>query len=173
MRKKIRNRLNMILAVLLIIVMADSLLPGTVATAKVQENNKKRLQTFVYKNGDSVIKSVKISMKAKGNIRKKSDIRNIMGYDIICSDVVGLVGEPFSINTDSKFNKAVISFKIDRSKLGNTKLEDLLFLWYYEEEYWFVEMKTKYNKKKSTVSVETTQLGKFMIVDKYEWFGAW
>lgn len=139
----------------------------------ILDGDEKRPQTFVYENGDSVIENVSISMEATGNLQKTSDIDNIMDKDILCSEVVGLVGEPFSIETDSKFDKALITFKVDKSKLDDTEFADLLFLWYDEENYEFVELETICDEENSTVSVETTHFSKYMIVDRYKWFEAW
>ena len=56
-----------------------------------------------------------------------------MNKDILCSEVVGLVGEPFEIKTTSQFDKATLTYVIDKSKLGDTEFDNLLFLWYDEE----------------------------------------
>ena len=65
-----------------------------------------------------------------------------MNKDILCSDVVGLIGEPFEIETTSKFDKATLTYVIDKSKLGDTEFDNLLFLWYDEENDNFVELDT-------------------------------
>lgn len=62
---------------------------------------------------------------------------------------------------------------IDRSKLGDTEFDNLLFLWYDEENDNFVELDTVLDEDNSTVSVETTHFSKYMLVDKVEWFNAW
>ena len=46
----------------------------------------------------------------------------------MCSGVIGLFGEPFDIETS-----AVLTFKVDKSMLGDTEFDNLLFLWYDEE----------------------------------------
>lgn len=150
----------------------DPLNPDTDGNG-ILDGDEKRPQTLDYENGDSVIENVSISLAATGNIQRTSEIENIMDKDILCSEVVGLVGEPFSIETDSKFDKAVISFKINKSKLGDTEFADLLFLWYDEENYEYVELETICDEENSTVSVETTHFSKYMIVDSKKWFDAW
>lgn len=50
-----------------------------------------------------------------------------MNKDVLCTDVVGLVGEPFEIETTSKFDKATLTYVIDKSKLGDTEFDNLLF----------------------------------------------
>ena len=96
-----------------------------------------------------------------------------MNKDILCSDVVGLIGEPFEIKTTSKFDKATLTYVIDKSKLGDTEFDNLLFLWYDEENDNFVELDTILDEENSTVSVETTHFSKYMIVDGKEWYRAW
>ena len=51
----------------------------------------------------------------------------------MCSGVVGLFGEPFDIETSAEFSSAVLTFKVDKSMLGETEFDNLLFLWYDEE----------------------------------------
>jgi len=53
-----------------------------------------------------------------------------MDKDILCSDVEGLVGDPFSIETTSAFDSANITFKVNTSNLGETLFENLAILWY-------------------------------------------
>ena len=86
---------------------------------------------------------------------------------------VGLIGEPFEIETTSKFDKATLTYVIDKSKLGDTEFDNLLFLWYDEENDNFVELDTTLDEENSTVSVETTHFSKYMIVDGKEWYRAW
>ncbi len=96
-----------------------------------------------------------------------------MNKNIICSEVVGLVGEPFSIETTSQFDTATLTFKIDQSMLGETEFDNLMFLWYDKENYEFVELETFYDYENSTVSIETTHFSRYMVVDKYLWYEAW
>ena len=51
---------------------------------------------------------------------------------------MGLIGETFDIETTSKFDKATLTYVIDKSKLGDTEFDNLLFLWYDEENDNFV-----------------------------------
>lgn len=59
-------------------------------------------------------------MAATGNIEKTTTVESIMDKDVLCSNVVGLVGEPFSIESKSSFDKATITFTVDKTKLGET-----------------------------------------------------
>ena len=85
-----------------------------------------------------------------------------MGVDYLCSEVVGLVGEPFEIETTSEFDTAALTFSIDKSKLGETEFDNLLFLWYNEEDDEFVELETVLDEENSTASIVTTHFSKYM-----------
>ncbi|SFD30010.1 von Willebrand factor type A domain-containing protein, partial [Ruminococcus albus] len=108
-----------------------------------------------------------------GNLQKTTTIESVMNKDMLCTGVVGLVGEPFSIETTSEYDKATLTYVIDKSKLGDTKFDNLLFLWYDEKKDEFVELETILDEENSTVSINTTHFSKYMLVDKKEWFDAW
>lgn len=139
------------------------------------DGDEKRSQTFIHEveNEDCAVTEVRVSMEGTGNLQKTTTVESIMNKDILCTDVVGLVGEPFSIETTSQFDKATLTYVIDKSKLGDTEFDNLMFLWYDEENDNFVELDTVLDEKNSTVSVETTHFSKYMLVDQVEWFKAW
>ena len=139
------------------------------------DNEERFAQTYVYdvEVEDCAVEQVIVSMEGTGNLQKTMSVNNIMDKDVICSGVVGLVGIPFSIETTSDFDIATLSFRIDQSKLGDTDFNDLLFLWYDEENYQFVELDTIYDEENCLVSIETTHFSRYMVVDKYQWFEAW
>ena len=141
----------------------------------ILDGDEKRSQTFVHKveNEDCAITEVRVAMEGTGNIQKTTTVESIMNKDVLCTDVVGLIGEPFEIETTSKFDKATLTYVIDKSKLGDTEFDNLLFLWYDEENDNFVELDTILDEENSTVSVETTHFSKYMIVDGKEWYRAW
>ena len=141
----------------------------------ISDGDEKRSQTFIHKveNEDCAVTEVHVTMEGTGNLQKTTTVESIMNKDILCSDVVGLVGEPFSIETTSQFDTATLTYVIDKSKLGDTEFDNLLFLWYDEENDNFVELDTILDEENSTVSVETTHFSKYMLVDKVEWFNAW
>ena len=112
-------------------------------------------------------------MNGKGNIQKTTSVESIMNRDVLCTDVVGLVGEPFEIECESEFDGATITFYINPDFLGDTKFEDLMFLWYDEENCKFVELETVCNEENYSVSVNTTHFSRYMVVDSSEWFEAW
>ena len=119
------------------------------------------------------IEEVKVTLNATGNVEKTTWIEGMRGMDLICEGVIGIVDEPFSIETESDFDTATISFKMNVDGLGNKSVEDYIILWYDEENYTFVEMDTKYDVTNGILSTETTHFSRYMVVDKTEWFEAW
>ena len=152
----------------------DPLNPDTDGNG-VLDGDEKRFQTFIHKveNEDCAVTEVRVSMEGTGNLQKATTVESIMNKDVLCTDVVGLVGEPFEIETNSQFDKATLTYVVDKSKLGDTEFDNLLFLWYDEENDNFVELDTILDEENSTVSVETKHFSKYMLVDKVEWFNAW
>lgn len=139
------------------------------------DSKEKFQQTFTHKvkNEDCAVTEVIVDMECTGNINKTTFVESIMGVDYLCSEVVGLVGEPFEIETTSEFDTATLTFVIDKSKLGDTEFDNLMFLWYDEEENEFVELESALDEDNSTVRITTTHFSKYMVIDKYEWFKAW
>mgnify|MGYP002624860346 CR=1 FL=1 len=141
----------------------------------ILDGAEKRFQTFIHKveNDDCVITEVRVSMEATGNLQKTTTVKSVMNRDILCTDVVGLVGEPFSIETTSEFDTATLTYVIDKDKLGDTEFDNLMFLWYNEENKEFVDLESILDSENSLVSIKTTHFSKYMVVDKIEWFENW
>lgn len=139
------------------------------------DSKEKFRQTFTHKvkNDDCAVTEVIVDMECTGNINRTTSVESVMNTDILCTDVVGLVGEPFEIETTSEFDKATLTFKIDKDKLGEIPFDNLLFLWYNEDENVFVELETMLDETNGTASISTTHFSKYMIVDKKTWFDAW
>lgn len=141
----------------------------------VSDGDEKRSQILTHKaeNTDSAVTEVTVAMEGTGNLNRNTQIYSVMDKDVLCSEVVGLVGEPFSIDTTSQFDKATLTFTIDQSKLGDTSFDDLLFLWHDEENHNFEELETFFDEENSKVYIETTHFSRYMVVDKNKWFEAW
>lgn len=139
------------------------------------DSKEKFAQTYIYdvENEDCAVEQVIVSMEGTGNLQNTMSVENIMGKDVLCSGVAGLIGVPFSIETTSDFETATLIFKIDQSKLGDTNFDDLMFLWYDEDSYQFVELNTTYDEANSLVSIQTTHFSRYMVVDKHQWYEAW
>lgn len=160
---------------------ADEIAVGTDPTVPdtdgdgILDSDERFQQTFTHivENRDCVIQEVIVSMEGTGNLQTNTTVESVMNKDILCTEAAGLIGEPFSIETTSRFDTAALTFKIDQSKLGDTEFENLMFLWYDEENCEFVELETFYHYENSTVSIETTHFSRYMIVDKIKWFEMW
>ncbi|MCR5480374.1 MAG: hypothetical protein K6F27_11050 [Ruminococcus sp.] len=139
------------------------------------DGKEKHQQTLdvVPDNKEQAVTKVSVSMNASGNIEKTTTVESIMNKDVLCSNVVGLVGEPFSIESKSSFDKATITFTVDKTKLGETEFDNLMFLWYDRENDNFVELETSHDAANSTVSIETTHFSEYILVDAEEWFENW
>lgn len=157
-----------------IVLGTDPLNPDTDGDG-ILDGDEKFQQTYVHivKNEDCVISEVQISMAATGNVNNTTTVESIMNKDVKCTDVVGLIGEPFNIETSSDFDSATITYVIDKDKLGETEFTDLMFLWYDEDNHRFVELETIYVEENYSVSTQTTHFSRYMIVDRYAWFEAW
>ena len=93
-------------------------------------------------NKEQAVTKVSVSMAASGNIKKTTTVESIMGKDVLCSNVVGLVGELFSIESKSSF---------DKTKFGETEFDNLMFLWYDRENDNFAQLETSHDAANSTV----------------------
>lgn len=157
-----------------IILSTDPLIQDTDGDGVI-DSREKFQQTFTHKvmNEDCAVTEVVVDMECTGNISRTTTVESVMGVDYLCSEVVGLVGEPFEIETTSEFDKATLTFKIDTNKLGEVEFDNLLFLWYNEEENEFVELETTIDADNNTVSIITTHFSKYMVVDRQAWFDNW
>lgn len=129
--------------------------------------------TYVVENEECVIREVTVSMEGTGCLQTNTYVESVMDKDILCTDVVGLVGEPFEIETESEFDTATITFKLNMDKLGDTPFDNLIYLWYDENNHKFVELDTILDEASGTVSVVTTHFSKYMLVNSADWYEAW
>ena len=139
------------------------------------DSKEKFQQTYTHKvkNEDCAVTEVIVDMECTGNINKTTSVESVMNVDILCTDVVGLVGEPFEIETETEFDKATLTFIINKDKLDEIPFDNLLFLWYNEDENEFVELETTLDAENSTASIATTHFSKYMVVDRQAWFDNW
>ena len=119
------------------------------------------------------VTDVSVSFKGTGNINSTTTVTSIYNIDMLSTNLVGLVGAPVEIETESSFDEAVIKFKIDKTKLGNVEFENLGILWYDEENDLFKMQDTILDETNSTISTTVTHFSKYMVVDKKAWFDTW
>lgn len=139
----------------------------------ILDGDEKFEQTYTKNTTNDIITKISINGDFSRDIDETISIRSIIDEDMMCANVVGLVGEPFDIETTSNFDTANITFTVDESQLNGKSLDDLLLLWYDEENDNFVELNTQVNTENSTISLTTTHFSKYMLVDKQEWFDCW
>ncbi len=152
----------------------DPTLPDTDFNGILDCNEKIR-QTLTLNVDDDTnpIESVTVSFKGTGNINKNTSITDIMGKDVLCSNIVGLVGNPYDINSTSQFDEAELSFKIRKNCLGETAFDDLAILWYNEDEQTFELIDCTLDSANSVVKATLPHFSKYMIVNRKEWAEAW
>jgi uncharacterized protein (TIGR03034 family) len=137
-----------------------------------QELHEQSISKSFNQPDKSEITSVEVSFSATDNINKTTRITTNKG-NIKTANLYGLIGSPVRINTQSEFDKASIKFTYDEAQLGDTSENDLGIIWYNEDEEMFESLNAVLDTGKNTISVETTQLSEYMIVDKKKWLELW
>lgn len=152
----------------------DPTLPDTDFNG-ILDCDEKISQTLIINVDDdnNPIESVSVSFTGTGNINSNTSIIDIMNKDMMCSNVAGLIGSPYDINSTSDFDNAEISFKIRTDKLNGTSFDNLAILWYDEENHKFVIVDSILNSANNTVSATVPHFSKYMIIDKAAWYAVW
>jgi von willebrand factor type A len=122
---------------------------------------------------DEAITEVNVDMDTNGNLEKNLTIKSMYNIDAISTNVYAMIGEPFNFTSSTDFESATITFKVDQSKLGDTLFDNLIILWYNEEDQIFEEMPTVSDAVNSTVSTTTTHFSQYMVVDSVKWYANW
>ncbi|MGM0878966.1 MAG: DUF3289 family protein [Bacillota bacterium] len=138
-----------------------------------QELHKQSIRKSLIQPDKSEITSVEVSFSAKDNINKTTRITSTNKVNIKTTNLYGIIGSPASINTQSEFNKASIKFTYDEAQLGDTLEHDLGIIWYNEDEEMYESLNAVLDTSENTISVETTQLSEYMVVDKTKWLELW
>lgn len=127
-------------------------------------------------SNDSLVREVEIDYEVQGNPLSKIKVNDISNTNAGINSTAGNLGQSFDF-TGNFFNfqlkNANISMKYDKEKLGSVPEENLLVVWYDEENKTMVEMDTKVDTQKGTVSFETDHFSEFILVNKEEWKAAW
>lgn len=122
---------------------------------------------------DDAITEVSVDMDTNGNIEENLTVESMYGVDAMSTGTYAMIGEPFNFTSATEFETATITFKIDQTKLGDTLFDNLIILWYNEEEQVFEEMPTTRDSANSTVSTTTTHFSQYMVVDSQKWYANW
>ncbi|HRR77715.1 MAG TPA: hypothetical protein P5191_13040 [Ruminococcus sp.] len=132
------------------------------------QSKQQKVETY-----DDAITEVNVEMDTNGNLERNLTIESMYGIDAMSSNVHAIIGEPFNFTSSTSFESATISFKVDQSKLGDTDFDNLIILWYNEEDQRFEEMPTTRDAVNSTVSTTTTHFSQYMVVDSVKWYENW
>ena len=130
-------------------------------------------QVFIENVKDGVVESIEVNINCTGNVKNTMEIESVFGDDVMSTNVVGLVGEPYDITTTSDFESATLSYKIEEEYLTSNSIEELLFLWYDEENCRFVPLETTYDIDNNKVMTTVSHFSKYMLVNSREWFKSW
>ena len=122
---------------------------------------------------ESAVIGMSISFAGTGDISERTTVTDMMDIDVMSSNVVGLIGSPYEIETSSSFDEATITFTIDQTKLGDTEFANLGVLWYDEENEQYKLVPSTVNAETSTLNATVTHFSKYMAVDKEDWAEAW
>lgn len=121
------------------------------------------------------ITKISVSLNISGNAQSNINISSMYGTDMLSSNVVGLVGAPVEISTDSEFEKAIVRFYYDESALGDIEEYKLSILWYDEENnnYRLLDEEKYQIEDENYVFFITSHFSTYMLVDSYAWVDAW
>ncbi len=120
------------------------------------------------------VSEVTVRLACSGDIEHQVFVENTMGKDELSSNVVGLVGVPVEINSMTPFDEAEITFRYDRTQLGEAKEENLCIMWYDEDNMTYVVLEDSVvDTQNQTVSVTTTHFSTYLLIDKEIWLDAW
>lgn len=140
----------------------------------VRDNEENFFQIYSYETKDDcAVEEIILTMDATGKLESTTEIESVMNIDVFSSNVAGLIGEPFEITTEAEFDECIITFKVDKSQLGDTAFEDIVFLWFDEENMKYEVLETTHDTAEYTVSTVVTHFSRYMIVDSEQWFEAW
>jgi hypothetical protein len=116
---------------------------------------------------DDTISAISVNIRTSGNLEKNLTIESVYNVDLLSTDVVGLIGDPFKFEVTISFESADITFTINQSKLNDTNFDDLWVLWYDKYNQRFIECTSEND------FVTTKHFSKYMVVNKKEWYRVW
>lgn len=112
------------------------------------------------------VTSVEISGAISGLITSNTTIEDVYNLDVYCTDVVGLVGVPISIESKGHFDSMTLTINYDDSNLGDTSEDDLGVLWHDESTGFFVvQEQAQIDTDNNVISVELSHFSTYLLVD--------
>ena len=122
---------------------------------------------------ESAVIGMSVSFAGTGDISERTTVTDMMDIDVLSSNVVGLIGSPYEIETSSNFDEATITFTIDQSKLGDTEFANLGVLWYDEENEQYIIVDSVIDDENSNISATVNHFSKYLVVDQKAWLELW
>lgn len=109
------------------------------------------------------------------DISRKVRFEDLFGRDVLHTGVVGLVGAPVDVIFEpQEVGSGRLVFVYDPEKLNGVRPDALMFMWYDEENYNYLELEGEIlDEEKHAVMISIENPGVYMLVNKYEWFAAW
>ncbi|MCM1316427.1 MAG: dockerin type I domain-containing protein [Alistipes senegalensis] len=134
----------------------------------IPDNEEKFNQSLSYTESDidAPVKSVGVSFEGTGYINSNTEIVPA-DTDIYASNLVGIIGKPFSFESTSDFESADISFEIDTDSLGIDTLSELGIVWYDKDFQQFRLLESSYND--NIITTEVPHFSIYCIVNRREW----
>ncbi len=148
----------------------------TAAETAVDEPAEEKIpaRAKIGENGAKAVTEAILYPKDGGDISDDVYFEDLYGRHVLHSGVVGLVGAPVEVDFDSeKVKGGTLVFVYDPDELKGVRPDALMFLWYDEENGYYVELESDLNADEHTVSVDIDKPGCYMLVNYYEWFNAW
>lgn len=140
----------------------------------VPDGAVRNMQEISYVFHDEPVEKVSVTMECTGYINSTTRIEDMKDIDVLSSNVVGLVGSPIDIHTDSQFDEATITFHYDKERLGEINAENLAIMWYDEENNSYVVLEDSIvDTEAGTVSYVTTHFSTYLLVDSDAWYELW
>lgn len=97
---------------------------------------------------------------------------NMLEVHVLHTGVVGRFGCPVEV-TAEKLENAVLTFEYDPHNMKYVPAENLIGLYYNEEENNYEEIMGTLDETAHTVTFNISREGCYMLVDAYEWYLAW
>jgi|GEM_PF-3333226 len=144
----------------------------------INDNEEKFIQTLkvnIVDEEKSEVTAVSVTLNGTGNVQTNTTIESVYNIDSLSSDVVGLIGVPVEIESESQFDEATITFYYDDSLLTDTNEEDLAIMWYDEENdfYQIFDVDSVVDTVNNTISYTTTHFSTYLVVDRQKWYDVW
>ena len=139
-------------------------------SSEVSETGEKTLiRELDLSNSDNKqVKKVTLS----GEFSEDTRISDLYNINVLHTDLVGLFGSPIGISS-ADFESGTLVFEYDEKNLNNVPEENLILLYYDENETFYNTVSSKLDVDENKVEAQITQAGDYMLADAYVWYSVW